>query len=101
MAGPQCTAPHLVNNLQEYDARIRTFIPGYEEMLDVAAGVLAASVRRRGPRVLDLGTGTAALASRCLAVKPSARITGVDEDEGMLAVARTRIGRRFTAIHGS
>ena len=94
-------ASHLGIDLREYDARIRTFIPGYEEMLDAAAGVLAASVRRRGPRILDLGTGTGALASRCLAVKPAARITGVDEDEGMLAVARTRIGRRFTALHGS
>ena len=94
-------AAHLGIDLREYDARIRTFIPGYEEMLDVAAGVLAASVRRRGPRILDLGTGTGALASRCLAVKASARITGVDEDKGMLAVARSRIGQRFTGIHGS
>ena len=69
-------------------------------MLDAAAAALAVTVRRN-PVIVDLGTGTGALASRCLAVKPSARIVGVDEDEGMLAVARQRLGQRFTGMHGS
>ena len=94
-------ASHLGIDLREYDARIRTFIPGYEDMLDGAAAVLAASVRRRHPVVVDLGIGTGALAARCLAAKPAARIVGVDEDDGMLSAARKRIGARFTAIHGS
>ena len=38
----------------EYDARIRTFIPDYEEMLDVAA----AAVPRNARAIVDLGTGT-------------------------------------------
>ena len=37
-------ATHLGIDLGEYDARIRTFIPHYEEMLDVAAGSLAGCV---------------------------------------------------------
>jgi len=93
-------ASHLGIDLREYDIRIRSFIPGYEEMLDASAAALAVMVRRNSV-IVDLGTGTGALASRCLAVKPSARIAGVDEDEGMLAVARKRLGRRFTGIHGS
>ena len=93
-------ASHLGIDLREYDTRIRSFIPGYEDMLDAAAAALAVTVRRN-PVIVDLGTGTGALASRCLAVTPSARVTGVDEDEGMLAVARTRIGKGFAGIHGS
>jgi SAM-dependent methyltransferase len=94
-------ASHLGIELREYDTRIRSFIPGYEEMLDTAAAVLAASVRRRNPLVVDLGIGTGALAAKCLASKRGARVIGVDEDEGMLAAARKRLGERFTAIHGS
>jgi tRNA (cmo5U34)-methyltransferase len=93
-------ASHLGIDLREYDTRIRSFIPGYDDMLDGAAAVLAATVRRRSPVIVDLGIGTGALAARCLAAKPSARVAGVDEDEGMLAAARERLGRRLTAIHG-
>jgi tRNA (cmo5U34)-methyltransferase len=50
---------------------------------------------------VDLGVGTGALAAACLAAKPSARIIGVDEDEGMLAAARTRLGRRLVPLRGS
>ena len=94
-------ASHLGIELRDYDTRIRSFIPGYEEMLDGAAAVLAASVRRPNPVIVDLGIGTGALAAHCLAVKPHARLVGVDEDEGMLAVARKRLGRGFVATHGS
>jgi SAM-dependent methyltransferase len=94
-------AAHLGIDLREYDTRIRSFIPGYDAMLEVAAAVLAASVRRRNPAIVDLGIGTGALAARCLAATPSARIAGVDEDEAMLAAARARIGPRLTVIHDS
>lgn len=94
-------ASHLGIDLREYDARIRTFIPGYEQMLDIAASALATTVSARSPVIVDLGIGTGSLAAFCLAAKPSARIVGVDEDEGMLAAAGDRLGRRFTALHGS
>jgi tRNA (cmo5U34)-methyltransferase len=94
-------ASHLGIDLRDYDTRIRSFIPGYEEMLDDAAAILAAAIGRRNAVIVDLGVGTGALAARCLAAKPSARIAGVDEDEAMLAAARRRLGPRLTAIHGS
>jgi SAM-dependent methyltransferase len=94
-------ASHLGIDLRDYDTRIRSFIPGYEEMLDGAAAILAAAIGRRHAVIVDLGVGTGALAARCLAAKPSARIAGVDEDEAMLAAARRRLGPRLTAIHGS
>ena len=91
-------ASHLGIDLRDYDARIRTFIPGYEQLLEIASTVLAGSVPPRTPLIVDLGTGTGALAERCLAVKPSARVTGVDEDEEMLAAATKRLRRRFTGV---
>ena len=33
-------ASHLHIRLDEYDARIRTFIPRYDEMIEAAAGTL-------------------------------------------------------------
>jgi ubiquinone/menaquinone biosynthesis C-methylase UbiE len=94
-------ASHLGIDLREYDTRIRTFIPGYEPMLDAAATALAVSVRGRRPVVVDLGIGTGALAASCLAVKPLARVIGIDEDEAMLAMAGRRLGQTFTALRGS
>ncbi|HXT33003.1 MAG TPA: class I SAM-dependent methyltransferase, partial [Vicinamibacterales bacterium] len=93
-------ASHLGIDLREYDARIRTFIPGYEAMLDVAALTVATLVPRPAPLIVDLGIGTGALARRCLGVSRRARIVGIDEDEGMLAAARGRL-RRLTTVHGS
>ena len=38
-------ASHLGIDLREYDSRIRTFIPGYDELLDAAAARSAVTVR--------------------------------------------------------
>lgn len=92
-------AAHLGIRLREYDARIRTFIPHYEEMLDAAAAALKA-LDRRAPVVLDLGIGSGALAVRCVAAAAGARIIGVDNDEGMLALAQKRLGGRLTSLPG-
>jgi len=91
-------ASHLGINLREYDARIRTFIPRYETMLDQAASVMRFA--RRSPVVADLGIGTGALSARVLRVAPRARIVGIDSDDAMLNVARRRLGGRLTPIHG-
>lgn len=86
-------AAHLGIDLPDYDARIRTFIPEYQTMLDIVAGALGNTVRRKRPTIVDLGIGTGALASACLGSRPGARIVGVDADPGMLALARQRLGR--------
>jgi tRNA (cmo5U34)-methyltransferase len=83
-------ASHLKIPLDEYDARIRTFVPYYEEMLDeIQATVASLDVDVRD--ILDLGIGTGALAERCLEVTPGARLVGIDTDPGMLDMARTRL----------
>jgi tRNA (cmo5U34)-methyltransferase len=91
-------AAHLGIDLREYDARIRTFIPYYEEMLDTAADALAAL--GRPARVIDLGVGTGALSARILRRAPRAQIVGLDSDDKILAVARRRLGGRLAAVHG-
>jgi len=91
-------ASHLGINLREYDARIRTFIPRYETMLDQAASVMRFAAR--SPVVADLGIGTGALSARVFRVAPRARIVGIDSDDAMLNVARRRLGGRLTTIHG-
>jgi tRNA (cmo5U34)-methyltransferase len=90
-------ASHLGIKLTEYDSRIRTFIPHYEEMLDVAAAAIPARTRT----IVDLGIGTGALSSRCLAVAPEARTAGIDVDPDILALASRRLGDRASFITGS
>ena len=80
-------ASHLGIKLGDYDRSIRTFIPHYEDMLDAAAEAVAALAVHK-PRVVDLGTGSGALAARVLAASPGARVTGIDADEGMLGMAQ-------------
>ena len=85
-------ASHLHIPLDEYDDRIRTFIPGYEQMLEAAAGALGA-IAVPEPVVVDLGTGTGALAARCISVRSDARLVAIDEDAAILDMARHRIAR--------
>lgn len=92
-------ASHLGIRLRDYDQRIRTFIPSYEQMLDAAARTLGAFTRK-APLIVDLGTGSGALAARCLTAAPSARIIGIDSDKGMLGLARKRLGARLTPVTG-
>ena len=96
-------ASHLGIRLDEYDARIRTFIPDYEEMLAAAAQTLSRLTTRQA-HVVDLGTGTGALAEACLKGLPEARLTLVDGDPEILEVARQRLTRltdRVTTVAGS
>jgi len=97
-------AQHLNIKLSEYDQRIRTFIPHYEEMLRVAAEIVGL-IGKRAPTIIDLGIGTGALAARCLKVAPQARIYGIDADADILHLARRRLSRQpgnaLNLIHGS
>lgn len=90
-------ASHLGIRLDEYDARIRTFIPDYDAMLEVAASLVPARART----IVDLGIGTGALAARCLGRVPAAHVVGIDADRDILAVASRRLGDRVTTIAAS
>ena len=90
-------ATHLGIKLSEYDARIRTFIPDYEEMLDVAAEVIPRGTRT----IVDLGVGTGALASRCTGQAKRAKIFGIDVDADIMKLAKRRLGPRAKFLRGS
>ena len=81
---------HLQIPVSEYDARIRTFIPHYEDMLACATRAVAALGIER-PVLLELGIGSGALAERCVAACPGASIIGIDSDSAMLELARQRL----------
>jgi tRNA (cmo5U34)-methyltransferase len=85
---------HLKVDVEGYDANIRRFIPGYETMIEQAAAAVAAISPRL---VLDLGSGTGALAEALLHRKEVNAVELLDVDEEMLGVARRRLepfGRR-------
>ena len=90
-------ATHLGIKLTEYDSRIRTFIPHYEEMLDVAA----AAIPPRARTIVDLGIGTGAMSARCLRTAPRARTVGIDVDPEILALASRRLGDRASLVTGT
>src|SRR5581483_5652549 len=79
-------------DLAQYDARIRTFIPHYEEMLDVAAS----AVDPKTGMLVDLGIGTGALSARCRPFARKAELVGIDSDPEMLKAAAMRVpGAKF------
>ncbi len=89
---------HLRVAVDEYDAAIRRFIPGYDEMLAAAARELGAAA---AGRVVDLGAGTGALSEAILGSCDSVDLELIDVDPEMLDQARIRLARfgdraRFT-----
>lgn len=89
-------ASHLQIRLDEYDARIRTFIPWYEEMLQWTATALR-KLDQPSPRVIDLGAGTGALSAACARLIPDIHLTLVDADADILQIARSRLPLLATA----
>ena len=98
---PHSVRRHLRVAIDAYDATIRRFIPGYDEMLRVAARELAPV---SPGLVIDLGGGTGALAEAILESGDSGTVELIDVDREMLAQARTRLarfGRRARFTEGS
>jgi SAM-dependent methyltransferase len=94
---------HLAVSPAKYDARIRSLIPLYDELIAEVARALGHAVRPVRT-IVDLGIGTGALARACLERAPGARIWGIDADPDMMAIAGARLGRlsrRVTMTAGS
>ncbi len=89
-AAPHSVRRHLGLAIDAYDATIRQFIPGYEEMVRIAARELAAVACGL---VLDLGAGTGALAEAILESSDDGTVELIDVDVEMLEQARTRLAR--------
>jgi tRNA (cmo5U34)-methyltransferase len=89
---------HLRVEIAAYDEAIRRWIPGYADMIAIAARAVAEVSPRH---VLDLGGGTGALAAAILRHREVGAVELVDVDAEMLDRARARLrpfgGRaRFT-----
>jgi ubiquinone/menaquinone biosynthesis C-methylase UbiE len=88
---------HLGIKFGAYDATIASLIPHYREL--VAAGAAAVgALARTAPAVVDLGTGSGALAAEILKARPKARLIGIDADRSMLAAAERRLRGRIQVI---
>ena len=79
---------HLRIEIQSYDEMIRRLIPGYEEMVAVAA---REATRTSPHRVVDLGAGTGALSEAILQANRSSHVQLIDIDREMLFQARDRL----------
>lgn len=79
---------------------IATLIPHYLELIDAAAAAVDVFAPT-SPAVVDLGTGSGALAQRILRVRPKARLIGIDEDASMLEAATRRLRGRIHAVEGN
>lgn len=90
-------AGHLGIKTHEYDQQILTFIPFYEEILEQAAAALDA-LERQARLLVDLGTGSGALAARCAARLRGAAVVGIDSDPQMLDMAVQRLGGRLRTV---
>ena len=86
---------HLRLEIDAYDETIRRFIPGYEEGLNRIAREIAGV---RPALVLDLGTGTGALAEAMLEHERVGAVEAIDVDPEMLDRARIRLLRFGTRV---
>jgi trans-aconitate methyltransferase len=88
---------HLGIRFGSYDRTIASLIPHYQALIHAAAAAVDA-MAPTSPAVVDLGTGTGALAAQILKVRPKARLIGIDSDGDMLAAARRRLHGRIDTV---
>jgi SAM-dependent methyltransferase len=83
--------------LGRWDEQQAAYVAHRENRFAVMLDVLR-HLDREKPRVLDLACGPGAIAHRVLAAFPSARVTAVDYDPILLAVARGVLGDRARVV---
>jgi tRNA (cmo5U34)-methyltransferase len=67
---------------------VRREVPGYDTLQSEVSRRVGAITAPAPLRVLDLGTGTGSTSLAVLAARPDARLVLLDENPGMLAIAR-------------
>jgi tRNA (cmo5U34)-methyltransferase len=75
---------------RDYDAKIRSIIPRYDEMLDILISCSTANDDKK-LKVIDIGCGTGALSEKLLNARPDAQLTCLDMTEAMLDLAKERM----------
>ncbi|HEX3787008.1 MAG TPA: class I SAM-dependent methyltransferase [Pseudonocardiaceae bacterium] len=85
--------------VRRWDAQQEFYVPDREERFAVIGDVVEHVVRdTTEPAVLDLGCGPGSLSSRLADRLPNARITAVDADPLLLALARAQRSDRITFV---
>jgi tRNA (cmo5U34)-methyltransferase len=79
-----------------YPNFVRAEIPHYDELQALLA---AATASVTAASILDLGTGTGETLAHVLPLHPAAQVIGVDENDGMLSVARSRLAEYDVRFH--
>jgi tRNA (cmo5U34)-methyltransferase len=79
-----------------YPDFVRAEIPQYDELQSLVA---EATVSVTAASILDLGTGTGETLAHVLPLHPAAQVIGVDENDGMLSVARSRLAEYDVRLH--
>ncbi|MBI3448078.1 MAG: class I SAM-dependent methyltransferase [Acidobacteria bacterium] len=105
-AGRRILEPEVMDGSGEVAAYLDGVATAHLDRMD--DGFVRAAVRfaRPGARILDIGTGTAAIPVKIALRRPDVTVTGIDLSEEMLRAARERIrgarlGRRVRVRTGS
>ena len=92
-------ADFFARRLDGYDDHMLTEIEGAREFYPFTASLLPTAPKAR---VLDLGCGTGLELECFFALNPTARVTGIDLSEDMLAAAAAKFEKNgFTPVRGS
>lgn len=81
------------------DARVLDPRPDTETLVDWALACLPESPESASPRILDLGTGSGAVALALQHARPQASVWAVDASEDALAVAQANAARLDLGVH--
>lgn len=84
---------------QDYDARIRTLIPGYDALLELAGSVLRTAVNTPCPHVLLSGVGTGNELITLCELEPGWSFVGIDPSADMLDITAARLSKAGLADH--
>ena len=84
----------------QVDARVLDPRPDTETLVDWALDILAQDSPTAAPTVLDLGTGSGAIALAIQQARPQAEVWAVDASPDALAVARLNAERLGLPVHG-